>query len=347
MKAIELAKIGKLIQVEKDVPVPEEGEVLIKIKACGICGSDIPRVFTTGSYHFPTVLGHEFAGEVTDLGKGVSEDWLNKKVAVFPLLPCNECEFCESGYYAQCRNYNYFGSRTDGGFEEYLAVPLFNLVLLEQHVSWEEGAMLEPATVAQHVINKADVTLGDTVAIYGAGPIGLIAAQWAQINGAGKVILLDIDESKVKFAQQLGFEYVCHTITEDGPAYIEKVANGKLADVVVEATGASTAFDQCVQSIKTFGRVVLLGNPHSDMSLSKKNYDVFMRKEGTISGIFNSVYKHYPKNEWEVTARAIADGKLQLKQLVTHRVQLEELISAFDMIHEKKEFYCKVLMFND
>ncbi len=347
MKAVDLKAVGQLKLVEKEKPIPKKGEVLIHVMACGICGSDIPRVFVTGSYHFPTVLGHEFSGEIVQVADDVSSDYLGKKAAVFPLLPCNECDYCQSGYYAQCKKYNYFGSRTDGGFEEYLAVPLFNLVLLKEQVSYEEGAMVEPATVAQHVINKAELTIGDNVVIYGAGPIGIMVAQWAQINGAGKVLLMDIDPTKVAFAQEIGFEYVCNSQEKEAGSFILETLDGKLADVVIEATGSSAAFDQCAQSIRTFGRVVLLGNPHSDMVLKQKTYDQFMRKEGTIVGIFNSVYEHFPKNEWQVTVQAIANKQLNLKPLVTHKVPIEELIGAFDMIHEKNEFYNKVLMVNE
>lgn len=347
MKAVDLVAIGELKLVEKPKPEPKKGEVLLKIKACGICGSDIPRVYETGSYHFPTVLGHEFSGEIIGLGEDVASDYLGKKAAVFPLIPCNQCEYCQSGYYAQCKNYSYFGSRQDGGFEEYLAVPLFNLVLLDDGTSFAEGAMIEPATVAQHVINKAELTLGDNVVIYGAGPIGLMVAQWAAIQGANKVILFDVDETKIAFAKKNNYPYVFNNAEINAEEKIQALCEGNLADVVIEATGSSQAFDQCVSSMRTFGKVVLLGNPHSDMVLKKHTYDQFMRKEGKIIGMFNSVYDHYPKNEWLVTKEMLANKKLNLEPLVTHRVKIEELIAAFEMIHEKKEFYCKVLMIND
>ena len=290
MKAVDLKAINQLELVEKEKPVPKKGEVLINVMACGICGSDIPRVYVTGSYHFPTVLGHEFSGKIVEVADDVSSDYLGKKAAVFPLLPCNECEYCQSGYYAQCKNYNYFGSRTDGGFEEYLAVPLFNLVLLEDQVSYEEGAMVEPATVAQHVINKAELTVGDNVVIYGAGPIGVMVAQWAQINGAGKVLLIDIDPTKVAFARELGFEHVCNSQEKEAESFILETLGGKLADVAIEATGSSGAFDQCAQSIRTFGRVVLLGNPHSDMVLKQKTYDQFMRQSSECSTVCTNIF---------------------------------------------------------
>lgn len=344
MKALDLISLGQFKLEERTKPSPKVGEVLVKIKACGICGSDIPRAFINGPYHYPTVLGHEFSGEVVELGKEVSEEYLGKNVAVFPLIPCGECEYCHTGNFAQCQNYSYFGSRTDGGFQEFIAVPIFNLVLLKDNVNLEEGAMMEPATVAQHVVNKGEIGLGDNVVIYGAGTIGMIIAQWAKLAGASKVILIDIDETKVEFAKKVGLEFVCNSLKEDSKKYIENNLDGKLADVVVEATGSSAAFNQCVDSIRTFGKVVLLGNPHSEMKMDQKVYDHFMRKEGQIVSIFNSVYERYPKNEWKVTAAALASGELDLKPLITHRVSIENLKDAFDMVHEKKEFYCKVLM---
>lgn len=347
MKAVDLVSIGDLQLVEKQKPIPKEGEVLLKIKACGICGSDIPRVFENGAYHFPTVLGHEFSGEIIEVGQNVSESYLHKKAAVFPLIPCQKCKYCETGHYAQCINYNYFGSRTDGGFEEYLAIPLFNLVILNENVKFEEGAMIEPATVAQHVANKAQINIGDNVAIFGAGPIGMIVAQWVKISGANKVVLIDIDKEKIEFAKSIGYKLVCNSKEESVEEFIKSCFDGELADITIEATGASDGFNECVKNMKTFGRVVLLGNPHSDMTLEKKNYDQFMRKEGTLKGMFNSVYVPYPKNEWKVTADAIAQKKIDLLPLITHRVTINGLIDAFDMIHEKKENYCKVLMVDE
>lgn len=127
MKACVLKGIGNLEYKEVPTPVPERGEVLLKIKASGICGSDIGRVYVKGTYHFPTIPGHEFAGQIVEAGEGVDSSLVGKRAAVFPLLPCRKCDMCEVGEYASCWNYNYFGSRCDGGFAEYIAVPVWNL----------------------------------------------------------------------------------------------------------------------------------------------------------------------------------------------------------------------------
>ena len=141
MKACVLHNINDLKYEEVSMPVLNEGEVLLKIRASGICGSDIQRVFEKGTYHFPTIPGHEFAGEIVDAFEEKSKFLIGKKAAVFPLLPCFECSSCQIGEYAQCKNYNYYGSRCDGGFAEYLAVKVFNLVLLPDEVTFEEDAM--------------------------------------------------------------------------------------------------------------------------------------------------------------------------------------------------------------
>ena len=171
MKACVLKGIGNLIYEDVPTPKPGKGEVLLKIKASGICGSDIGRVFVKGTYRFPTIPGHEFSGQIVEIGEGVDETLIGKKASVFPLLPCRKCEMCEIGEYASCRNYNYFGSRCDGGFAEYIAVPVWNLVIPEGDLSYEEMAMAESAAVSLHALSRAGVELGDTIAIFGAGAI--------------------------------------------------------------------------------------------------------------------------------------------------------------------------------
>lgn len=344
MKAIELKSIGKLELVEKEKPRPKKDEVLVKIKACGICGSDLPRVYQNGTYHFPTVIGHEFAGKVVELGENVDQKLLNQRVAVFPILPCFHCRSCLSGDYAQCDNYRYFGSRNDGGFEEYLAVPVFNLVPLTDNISYEEGAMIEPATVAQHAIQKSGLKLGDNVVVYGAGPIGIMVARWAKLAGANHIALFDIDNDAINFAQKLGFT---NTFFNDGQNNLENIQQafgGELADIVVEATGNTHSFNNCVQSITKFGTVVLLGNPHSDMTLKRATYDQLMRKEGKIISVYNDVYKRYPTDEWSTTRNALNSKELKVHDLITQRVAIDEVTDLFEHIHNKKIFSCKSMM---
>ena len=184
MKALNLHAVGDLRYEDVPMPVRQAGEVLLKVHACGICGSDLPRVFTKGTYHFPTIPGHEFAGEIVEAD---DPSLVGRRAAVFPLLPCRKCEACQVGEYAQCSDYDYYGSRRDGAFAEYIAVKEWNLVFFDDSLSYEEAAMCEPAAVALHAIGQASVGIGDTVAVFGAGPIGIMLGLWADacIEGAG------------------------------------------------------------------------------------------------------------------------------------------------------------------
>ncbi|MBN8526543.1 MAG: alcohol dehydrogenase catalytic domain-containing protein, partial [Planctomycetes bacterium] len=167
MKAAVLHAIGDLRVEQIATPIPGPGEVLVRIASCGVCGSDVPRVFSKGTYHFPTVCGHEFAGTVAsacDLAAGTP-------VTVFPLLWCGKCPECERGAYARCEDYGYLGSRSDGGFAEYVVAPRRNLLPLPAGVSLEEGAMTEPAAVALHAVRRSGLQAGESVAVFGAGPI--------------------------------------------------------------------------------------------------------------------------------------------------------------------------------
>lgn len=155
MKANVLFGIGDLKYTNIPLPRLKSDEVLVKVKAAGICGSDIARVFKTGTYHFPTVIGHEFSGVVSDIGSSTYLSWLGKRVSVFPLKPCFKCNNCKNKEYELCSNYDYLGSRCNGGFAEYVAVPVWNLLEIPDCVCYEEAAMLEPAAVALHALKRS------------------------------------------------------------------------------------------------------------------------------------------------------------------------------------------------
>ena len=168
MRALNLQGVGDLRYEEVPRPERKPGEVLLKIKAVGICGSDIPRVFIKGTYHFPTIIGHEVAGEIVE---AEDSELVGKGASVFPLLPCGKCSACQEEQYARCSDYDYYGSRRDGAMAEYIAVKQENLCLLPKEVTYEEAAMSEPATVALHAFHKSGVGQGETLLIYGIGAI--------------------------------------------------------------------------------------------------------------------------------------------------------------------------------
>ena len=343
MKACVLHGIGDLRYEDVPRPVPKSGEVLIKIMASGICGSDIGRVFVKGTYHFPTIPGHEFSGRIVEAGEGVDPKLIGRKTTVFPLLPCMICPACQIGEYGQCRNYNYFGSRCDGGFAEYIAVPVWNLVLVPESVSFEEAAMTEPSAVAIHALRQAGVEIGDQVLILGAGPIGLMLGKWAQIWGAQKVILIDIDDKKIAFARDMGFEYACNSQKTDPDAWVMKQTNDRGADLAIEGTGVSAGLEQCLKSTRAFGRIVAMGNPADEMKLSQKAYWELLRKQLTIKGTWNSSYVSLPKNDWTLAIQMMERKSLDVMPFITHRLSLNEVPGALEMMRDHTEFYNKVM----
>jgi L-iditol 2-dehydrogenase len=344
MKACNLYGIGDLRYEDHPVPPLEKDEVLLQVKASGICGSDIPRVFEKGTYHFPTIPGHEFAGLIVDATEQ-NRELIGKRAAVFPLIPCGKCEACQIGEYAQCGDYDYYGSRRDGAFAEYIAVKKWNLVLVPDTVSFEHAAMCEPCAVAIHAVSQAGITLGDTAAIFGAGPIGLLAAQIAKGWGADKIVLVDVDETKLNFAREFGFSHTVNSGKTDPAEYIRSVSGQKGADFVLEAAGVSAALEGGLKAVKVFGKMVLMGNPSGKMEISQKAYWEILRKQLTLKGTWNSSYND-SRNDWRLAVRCMEQGILQPGTLITHRFSLADCDKAFELARKREEFYVKIMFVN-
>jgi L-iditol 2-dehydrogenase len=321
------------------VPRPGPDEVLLQVKAAGICGSDIPRVFEKGTYHFPTIPGHEFAGLIVD---AADKTLLGRRAAVFPLIPCGECGACQIGEYPQCKHYDYYGSRRDGAFAEYVAVKKWNLVFIPETVPFEHAAMCEPCAVAIHALSQVGIGLGDTVVIFGAGTIGLLAAQIARGWGAAQVVLADVDEAKLAFAGELGFTHRINSKQEDPAEYVYRITGGKGADVALEAAGVASALEGCLKSVKTFGKVVLMGNPAKNMDISQKAYWEILRKQLTLKGTWNSNYND-AHNDWRLAVNCMENGTLSLEKLITHRFSFADCGKAFDLAQQRWEFYVKIM----
>ncbi|MCI7130042.1 MAG: galactitol-1-phosphate 5-dehydrogenase [Lachnospiraceae bacterium] len=327
------------------VPVPElaAGSVLLKIQACGICSSDKERVFVTGTYHFPTIPGHEFAGKIVAAADDVDEALLGRRASVFPMLPCKECDACKIEQYAQCSNYNYFGSRCDGGFAEYLVVPVWNLVLYDDSVPYAMAALSEPSAVSMHAVNIGNIKKGEKVAVVGTGTIGFLVAAFAK-DLTDQVVICGRSENKLAYARKLGFETI--NLTSDSYKNVMKSLVGEGGfDVVFEAVGSNTTIEQSVDLAGNFGRIVLLGNPKKDLKMEKNVYWSILRKQKQIMGSWNSSYGS-EVNDWAVVADWMKKGSFDFGQLITHRFTMDEYEKAFDLIRKEKEkeFMLKVMI---
>ena len=332
----------------EQVPVPElrPGTVLVRIGFCGVCGSDIPRCFTKGTYSFPTICGHEFAGTIADLGPGVADYSAGDRVAVFPLLWRDDHPACEQGKYAQSDGYDYLGSRSDGGFSEYVIAPERNLIRVPNNVSLEEAAMTEPAAVALHAVRRAAVRLGDTVAIFGLGPIGLMVAQWVRAMGASEIALFDIQAEKLLLARSLGFEHVFDSRETDVVAAIDQLTGGRGVHVAIESAGVPPTMIAAIKVTRRAGRMVLLGNPAADVTLSASLISQVMRREIDLLGTWNSDFSVYgDDDDWRATLAAMSSGVLNLKPLITHRIALRDGIDALRMMRDQSSFFAKVLIY--
>ena len=318
----------------EDVPIPEcpKGWVIVQVKAAGICSSDIARVFTKGTYHFPTIPGHEFSGVVYSVVDEENQSWEGKRVGVFPLIPCRECPQCKQKQYEMCANYDYLGSRRDGAFAEYVAVPLWNLLPLPNEVPLEVAAMLEPLSVGLHALKKAEIKQTDSVAVIGTGMIGISAAQWAKKYTAGEVVVIGRNENKRYLVESTGLPYEVHTKAE-----------GKEYDVVLEAVGTPEAVDLALNLIRPGGTVALMGNPSGDILLTQNTYWRILRKQLIVKGTWNSFYDGDNKSDWTEAIEALAKGEVEVKSLISHTFPQERLIDGLQLMRDHKEPYCKIM----
>jgi len=346
MKAAVLHKVGELKYEEIPIPKISHGEALIKVKASGICNSDIPRVKSSGAYSYPIVLGHEFCGVVEKraAGEDHGDFKTGSRVAVFPLIPCKKCSYCEIGEFAQCDNYSYLGSRTNGGFSEYVKVPVWNLLRIPDNVEFEDAALTEPVSVGLHAIRRYGVDIGDKIVVYGAGTIGLALVAWAKLHGAGKVVLVDIIKEKLEYAKNLyGFVEVINSKETDPVKELKNRSNNLGFDLAIESAGSSITFEQCIRSVRKFGKVVFMGNIHTDVVLPQATVSGILRNQIFMTGTWNSSFAALPKNEWKTTLDFVSSGQLNVKKLISHRFKLKDCNKAFDTMHARKEFFNKVI----
>jgi L-iditol 2-dehydrogenase len=332
------------LRIER-VPVPsiEAGEALIKVRAVGVCGSDLDRVMKTGTYNFPTIPGHEFCGEIEEVAANAEGFKVGDRVVVTPMIPCFQCEFCQQGFYGQCSDYNFLGSRTDGGFAEYVKAPIKNLIKMPDNVSFAAGAAIEPAAVTLHGMMKVGIAVGDAVAVLGCGAIGLFAIQLAKIMGATKVIAVDIAQDKLDLAKQIGADICIDALKEDVVQRIMELTAGRGVNAAIETAGTNITQEQCLRIARKQGRVLYLGTAHKDVVIPAKSFEAIVRNELTIVGAWNSYSAPFPGVEWKAILDFAQAGKLVLEPLVTHKFPLNQAPQVFKDLVGRKYAFNKVI----
>jgi len=334
----------KKVMTYKDVPTPEPGpgHVRLKIKAISICGSDIKR-YVDGHRMYPLVLGHENSGVVDRVGDGVSQDYMGKHAAIIPLVPCFECEECKRGYYSACHSYSFIGSRQPGGFAEFVDLPEKNIFILPDDLSFEHAALIEPSTVARHMLALGDFKRGQTAIVLGAGSIGLMIVQWLRILGADRIIVTDVLEDNLAIASKVGARVMLNPSKVDVAKEVQKLV-GDGVDLALEATGVPQVLEQSVSLTRPHGKIVLAGNQPLDKTLPLTFIENMMRREISLIGCFMSYSAPFPGREWAETLAALLAGTLDMDAMISHRFPLSKAPEVFEEIAAHQLAHQKIIL---
>ncbi len=313
----------------EEVPVPQigPGELLVRVEASGICGSDVMEWYRLD--RAPLVLGHEIAGQIEIVGGGVERYKAGENVSVAHHIPCNTCHYCLSGHHTVCdtlRRTNF----DPGGFAEYVRLPSINVdrgvFLMPDQVSYEEATFVEPLACVLRGQRLAGLKPGDTVLVIGSGIAGLLHTMLARTMGASRVIATDINEYRLKAAQQFGADATIHG-SEDVPDRLRQANQGRLADLVVVATGAATAIAQALKSVDRGGTILLFAPTDPGVTIPISLNELFWRNDVTLT----TSYAGSPA-DYQTALDLIGAGTVSIRQMITHRLSLEETGLGFQLV---------------
>lgn len=316
MKAVVFRGPRDVALVERPVPAAGAGRVLVRVRACGVCGTD--RHIYAGEFPAAAlvVLGHEYAGEVVAVGEGVTDLAPGDRVAVDPNVACGTCRPCRAGQIHLCENLTALGVNYDGGFAEFSAVPRAQAYPFPAGLDWAAAAMAEPVACCLHGIDLAGIRPGHTVLVIGGGAIGQIHAQLARLSGASRVVVSDPVEARRRLALALGADEVLDPTAQSIEAMRGALGGG--ADVVIEAVGSAATAEQSLELAARGGTVIWFGVAAPGAESRVRPYDVY-RREITLRGSFVNPHTH---------GRALAllaAGRLQVAPLISRRVALDEV----------------------
>jgi 2-desacetyl-2-hydroxyethyl bacteriochlorophyllide A dehydrogenase len=334
MKYIVCEKPHEFLLKEKLMPVRKEGEVLLKIKKIGVCGTDIHAYGGTQPYfEYPRILGHELAAEYIE---GDVEGFkIGDKVTFIPYFHCGQCVACRNGLTNCCANIKVFGVHIDGGMAQYVTVPQHYL-LHGQGLDYDELALVEPLAIAAHGVRRADVKSSDTVLVMGAGPIGIGLIQFAKITGA-KVIALDINDYRLGFCKEaLQADETINPLNEDVSTRLKEITNGDMPTVVIDATGNRNVMNDAFNYMAHGGRFVLVGLQKGELAFS---HPEFHKRESTLMSSRNATIQ-----DFEYVMKCLKEGKIDPKKYITHRANFTEMIAEFEKWIDPKNNVIKAMI---
>lgn len=326
----------------EDLPIPEisDNEVLIKMLACGLCGTDIQKI-RGDSVTKPTVLGHEVVGQIVKKGKNINNYQLGDRVITAIHVPCFTCHYCNKGHYTICEQFR-TNNIDPGGFAEFIRIPELHLKHLTHKVSDnvtdEEATLIEPIACCLHGLKQADIRPDDSVLIMGAGTIGILHAQLAKIKGANKVIVSDMSEYKLQKALKVGCDYAINIAEKDIISEVNQITNGQGVDVIVIAAGVSSLVSDAVNMVRRAGRIIVFSGFDKN-KLVTLDASRFFKDEISIIGTYSVTPYEFPE-----ALDLLEKRKLNTDEMITHVFPLDKLSEAIDLSTDPKQSVLKVII---
>lgn len=340
-RTAELTGLREFRIVERGIPEPGPGEVQVRVSAVGVCGSDM-HSFSEGAVGdspcvYPMVLGHEPAGVVVKTGAGVTGWAAGARAALEPALYCYHCEFCRSGRHNVCANLRFMSNPEEPGFfREYLNLPARNLLGLPDHVSVELGTLVEPLAVALHSMKFVDLQPGDTVAVFGAGPIGLLTLIALKLAGAGRVWMVDPVAHRLELARGVGGDAVIDPQAINPVRQILEDTGQRGVDVAIDCGGKNDSVNQSIHVTRNAGRVIMTAIP-SEVRVPVE-FSPLRRKEITLYNVRRS------NHESEAALEMVAANTRLFAPLITHTRSLDHINRAFSMLERYEDGVGKLLI---
>ena len=338
MKALRYLGPQKLLLQEQPEPAIKEDEVLVKIMASGICGSDVHGYLgLTGRRIAPMTMGHEFSGQIVKLGSKVKSFDLGARVIVQPLNFCGKCIYCQQGNTNMCINGKLFGvMAVDGAMAEYLAVPEKLLFKLPEKCSYEIGAMAEPFAVAYGAVKKAGDLKDKNVLIVGAGTIGLCILQVVKLQNPKLIVVSDLSDDRLKVATELGASKTINPTNQDYLELVKIFTDENMIDVSFEAVGITAAANQSLQVLRKMGTSIWVGNSAREIEINMQDIVTSALK---ICGTY--IYTH---KEFGEVVEIMGTGNLRVDNLISKVITLEEAPETFAAIHRQPDSFIKVII---
>ncbi|MBU7592663.1 zinc-binding alcohol dehydrogenase family protein [Metabacillus halosaccharovorans] len=323
MKVISCEKPKRFVEKEEEIPMIKQGEVLIKVKSIGICGTDIHAFYGNQPFFtYPRVLGHELSGEIVEAGVNDCELKAGDSVAVLPYLECGKCIACRQGKTNCCTNMKVFGVHIDGGMKEYIKLPIDHVIKING-ISFDQGAMIEPLSIGAHAVRRSKIRDNQFALVIGGGPIGLGVMKFAKLAGA-KVIAMDINEERLQFCKDWAQADFTINAREEPVEAITMFTNGDFPEVVFDATGNKSSMMNAFQYVSHGGLLVYVGLVKDDITF---NDPEFHKREMSLLGSRNAT-----REDFKYVISCVENGDIDVNPIITKRLKLNDIAAGFEVV---------------